>query len=154
SEPSVPFPEKARALAAPAEAGRRFSDCLADQDIRVLNIVALGGTGKSTLLRKVADHVLENVSRFDALLKIGQPGDAAVRDADRGWAVPRCPRKPAAGDGTVRDSTRISAFPAGGQEGISGHRVGFLRNTRKRFSPERSGKPRNRRGLGGVTCRR
>jgi tetratricopeptide (TPR) repeat protein len=46
---------------------RHFSRRLADRDTRVLNIVALGGTGKSTLLRKVADHIFEDVSRYDAL---------------------------------------------------------------------------------------
>jgi tetratricopeptide (TPR) repeat protein len=46
---------------------QRIAGLLEQQDVHVLNIVAIGGTGKTSVLRKVADHLMET-GTFDALI--------------------------------------------------------------------------------------
>jgi NB-ARC domain len=45
-----------------------FRDILMRADVRVLNIVAIGGTGKTTLTRKITEQVTDTPEGFDSLI--------------------------------------------------------------------------------------
>jgi hypothetical protein len=47
---------------------RALEALLYREDIRVLNVVALGGTGKTVLMRRIADSAFEAAAGFDAMM--------------------------------------------------------------------------------------
>ena len=47
---------------------RRITGLLERDDVRLVNIMAIGGTGKTSVMRKVADHLTEKPGKFDALI--------------------------------------------------------------------------------------
>lgn len=47
---------------------RRIAGLLERDDVHLVNIVAIGGTGKTSVMRKVADHLTERPGKFDALI--------------------------------------------------------------------------------------
>ncbi len=47
---------------------QRIAGLLERDDVHLLNIVAIGGTGKTSVMRKVADYLTEKSERFDSLI--------------------------------------------------------------------------------------